>query len=279
MNARSLLIISLAAAPLLTACPRDKNSDELTAVEASQALEESSMDGSAQAVTADQVELSTHFTIGQAAEKAASELHTFIASQVPCALLTLDKNVLTVDYGQKGDNCLYHGKEISGESQLKITKSDVGDVVVEHTWIGLSNGIHQIDGHATVTWTKQTPSRHVVHQTTVKRLSDGVTIESEGDRVQTPLAGGTQEGFEVNGTRHWTSPRGDWALAIDAVQMRWVDPIAQAGTYTLTTPRNKELKFSFARQDADTIRVTIAGPKRSFTFDVNKLGKSSEVAP
>jgi hypothetical protein len=37
------------------------------------------------------------------------------------------------------------------------------------------------------------------------------------------------------------------------------------------TPDDKTLSLSFSRRDADTIAVTVEGPKRSFTFDVSKL--------
>jgi hypothetical protein len=273
----SVRVAACAVALVLTACPRDKNQDALTLAEASQALEETTLESQAQAVTSDSIELSTNFTIGQAAQAAAAELRDFIQTELPCAELTLAGTTLTVDYGVEGDGCLYHGRTITGQSKVSVAKNETDDVVVEHTWTGLSNGLVEVDGHATVTYTLDDPSRHVVHQVTITRLRDDWQLESEGDRTQRPLDGGLAEGFQVNGTRTWSSPRGDWNLSIEDVEMRWVDPVPQAGTYTLTTPKNKELELGFERKDEDTITVTLSGPKRQFAFDVSKSGTATRV--
>ncbi|MBN1606614.1 MAG: hypothetical protein JW940_08260 [Polyangiaceae bacterium] len=273
----SVRVALCAAALVFAACPRDKNDDPLTLAEASQALEETTLESQAQALASDSIELSTHFTIGQAARDAAAELREFILAELPCAQLTLEDATLTVDYGVEGDACLYHGKRITGQSRVSVAKNDRDDVVVEHSWTDLSNGIVEVDGHATVTYTLDDPSRHVVHDVTITRLRDGLELESQGDRTQRPLEGGLVEGFQVDGTRAWSSRRGDWGLVIDDVEMRWVDPVPQAGTYKLVTPKNKELKLGFERKDEDTITVTLAGPKRQFVFDVSKTGTATRV--
>jgi hypothetical protein len=276
MKSRSFVRLLWCALPFsLAGCPREKNQDELTAAEATQALEESAIDSQAQALTSDTIEITTHFTIGQAAETAAAELRTLVETQLPCAEVTLSGATLTVDYGVTGSGCLYHGRIITGESEVSIAKNEAGEVVVEHRWNELSNGVIRVDGQATVTWNLANPSRHVVHQVNVIRVSDGVVFESHGDRTQKPLAGGLAEGFQVDGTRGWTGPRGQSSLTIQGVQMRWADPVPQAGTYLLTTPQNKDLSLSFARKDADTITVTLTGPKRSYVFDVSKSGTTT----
>ena len=57
-----------------------------------------------------------------------------------------------------------------------------------------------------------------------------------------------------------------------SVEMRWADPVPQAGSYTLETPAGKTLSLGFSRVDADTISVTVTGPRgRSFSFNVNKI--------
>lgn len=93
-----------------------------------------------------------------------------------------------------------------------------------------------------------------------------------GDRTQSALAGGIAEGIREDGTRTWKGDRGTWELGIDGVQMRWSDPIPQAGSYSLTTPYDKSVSMSFSRVDVDTIRVTVSGPKRDFSFTVSKAG-------
>jgi hypothetical protein len=273
----SVRLVSCAVALVLVGCPRDKNEGALTLAEASQALEESTIESQAQALTSDTIEISTNVTIGEAARDAAAELREFIETELPCAQLTLENATLTVDYGVEGDACLYHGHKITGQSRVSVAKNDQDDVVVEHTWTDLSNGLVEVDGHATVTYSLDDPSRHVVHELTITRLRDGLELESQGDRTQRPLEGGILEGFQVDGTRAWSSRRGDWSLAIDDVEMRWVDPVPQAGTYKLVTPENKELKLAFERKDEDTITVTLAGPKREFVFDVSQTGTAKQV--
>ena len=52
----------------------------------------------------------------------------------------------------------------------------------------------------------------------------------------------------------------------------WSDPVPQAGSYSLATLFDKSVTMSFTRVDADTIKVTVAGSKRDFSFTVSKAG-------
>jgi hypothetical protein len=57
------------------------------------------------------------------------------------------------------------------------------------------------------------------------------------------------------------------------MEIRWSDPVPQAGTYVLSTPFNgKVLTMSFARVDQDTIAVTVTTGRITFHFNVNKAG-------
>lgn len=267
-----------AASMVLAGCPRDKSeSDEFAVAEASQALEESALDSQAQALSSEIVEISTGFSIGGAVEAAAQELSDFVASQLPCANLTLSGSMLTVSFGVKGTGCMVHGHAITGESRITISRNDAAEVVIEHDWSELSNGVVQIDGTATVTYDAANPSRRIEHDVTVTRLRDGFMLEGEGDRTQKPLKGDLAIGFEVSGMRGWTSPRGASSLDIENVQMRWIDPVPQSGTCRLTTSRNREITLRFERKDADTITVTLAGAKRSFKFDVTQAGTMTQL--
>jgi hypothetical protein len=144
--------------------------------------------------------------------------------------------------------------------------------LVQHTWTGFSNGLVTLNGNADVTWNFDQQSRRVVHTAEWTRSSDGFKVTGSGDRTQTVLADGILEGIQIDGSRSWTSSRGTWDLAIDGVQMRWIDPVPQAGSYSLTTPREKTLSLSFARVDEDTIQVTVANGSKKFSFNVTKLG-------
>src|SRR5512134_2999759 len=91
---------ALMIASLLTACPRKKDDQGLTFGEAQEALEEARIATEAATLVDGTVEISTHFTIGQAVEAAAAELRSFVASQLPCAEITLSAATLAVEYGK-----------------------------------------------------------------------------------------------------------------------------------------------------------------------------------
>ena len=249
--------------------------DSITASEASEALDEASASAQAADLTSASIDVATNFTIGQAAEQAAAELSAFIASQLPCAGVTLAGSTLTVVYGAKLGNCTYNGHTFSGTQTLTITKLGTSSVEVDHTWSSFSNGVVSVSGSAQVTWDFANPSRHVVHDLTWTRLWDGRQGHGTGDRLQTPLAGGIAVGFQEDGSRTWDGTSGHWDLSIDAVQMRWADPVPQAGSYTLTLPNLKTVTMSFSRVDDNTIRVTVSTTKSSFGFNVTRTGQTS----
>ncbi len=257
----------------------------LTREEAAEALEEIKVSSQAQALTSESVEISTNFTIGDAVEHAAEELRSFIQTQLPCADVSLELNpmaergaILTIEYGAKDGDCSYRGKEFTGRHIVSLARNDKDLVEVDHVWESLSNGEVMVDGSATVEWDFENETRHVVHNAEWTRLSDGRMGEGSGDRLQHALAGGLlAEGFGVDGSRRWKGESGTWDLDIDGVEMRWVDPVPQAGKYTLDTPFDKQLSVSFDRISATSIKVTLAGPRRSFDFKVLTLPDGGEL--
>ena len=265
-------VFGLLAVATLAGCPRQRD-ETFTRAEAQEALEEAQGSAASEDLMVASVEVSTSFTIGGAVEQAASELRSFVASQLPCAAVTLEGATLTVVYGALPGNCTYRGHEFSGTTIVSVDANSASDVRVHHEWIGFSNGVVALDGTADVTWSLDARERHVAHRAEWTHLATGRTGAGEGDRVQRPLPGGIEEGFVVDGSRSWTgAPGRTWALAIDGVEMRWADPVPQAGSYTLESPAGKTLSLGFARVDADTIAVTVTGPRgRAFSFDVNKL--------
>lgn len=269
---RFTLFAASGLALLLTACPKDKNDEPMTLAEARDAAVESTADAQAAALTTTSVELSTHFTIGGAVKDAAGELRAFLETQLPCADVALADATLTVRYGVKGGTCTYRGHTFSGTHRIAITKNEGAQVTVDHTWTDLSNGTVKVNGTAHVTWDLDDRYRKVEHDLTWTRLADGKTGRGTGDRTQRPLAGGVAEGIQVDGSRTWTGPAGRWDLSIEGVQMRWADPVPQAGTYRLATPKGRSLSMSFQRIDADSIEVTVSGASRSFSFTVNGAG-------
>lgn len=265
-------LVPICLVPLmLCGCPR-RGGDSLQAGEARAALEEASSASEADNLTGSTIEISTHFTIGQGVARAAEELRDFVASQLPCAELTLVDGTLDIRFGATGASCTYNGHTYLGEVLLTVHKNEQQEIVVEHEWLELSNGRVKLNGGATVTWNFQEATRHVQHTASWTDLRTGRSFEGSGDRLQQALPGGVAEGIRVDGVRSWKSDRGQWDLAIDGVEMRWADPVPQAGSYTLSTPDDKSLGLSFLRKDEDTIAVTVSSGKRAFSFDVTKLG-------
>jgi hypothetical protein len=246
--------------------------EALTAAEARVALEEVVLSGQALSLTSGSVEIATNFTIGGAVEAAAEELRAFIASQLPCARITVAGATLGIEYGVNPGNCTYNGHTWSGSHTVTIASAAAGSLVVDHEWDGLSNGVVTVSGTAHVTWSSATSSRTVDHELHWRRLADGREGTGGGHRVQTVLSGGLVEGIRVDGQRYWEGASGRWDLDIDNVEMRWVDPVPQSGTYSLDTPFGKSATLTFSRVDADTIAVTFATGRVDFTFNVTSAG-------
>jgi hypothetical protein len=270
MNLRPFaLAAAVALVPAaLTGCP----AQGMTLEEAGQALDEVGIEAQASALTNGTIEISTNFTIGQAVEAAAQELKTFVETQLPCADITLENSTLTIEYGAKPGNCVYRGQTYSGIHSITVSKNDEGEVIVDHVWDDMKNQTVAVTGTAQVTWSFKDPSRHVVHELEWTRLSDNRKGVGTGDEIQKPLPGGLIEGFSVNGERGWDGQSGSWDLAINNVEVRWQDPIPQAGFYTLTAPSGKTATLTFTRIDEDSIEAKFVTGKNEWVFVVNKLG-------
>lgn len=262
----------LAIATLAAAC--GKADEGVTYADAREGVDESLASTSASLVTDDTIELSTNFTLGKAAQAAAEELRDWIASQIPCSTVTLAGETVTVDFGTLDDACSYNGHTFAGTWAITVNRTDPGEAQVHHAWTNVTNGLATVNGTADVTWSASAHTRHVVHSLTWSWKDR--SYSGSGDRVQQLIdpAQGLTAGIRVDGTREWTRSggAGPWTLDIDGVELRGQDPVPQAGTYLLTSPRGKALTLSFTRVDEDTIRVTVAGPKRSFSFQVSKQG-------
>lgn len=256
----------------LAACPKES---ALTVEQARESLQEASASSQAENLSAVSVDLSTHFTIGMAAEQAARELESFLATELPCAAVALSGATLSIEYGAKSGNCVYHGHPLSGSSAITVSRDEMNEVVVDHRWTKLSNGVVELDGTAHVVWNFQDLTRHVTHDVQWSELASGRSGKGSGDRTQAPLSDGIADGIQVDGSRSWSGKSGTWDLAIDGVQLRWSDAVPQAGGYALHTPYGKTISMTFSRVDEDTIGVEVAGPKREFHFTVSKAGAIS----
>lgn len=247
--------------------------ERLTAEEARVAAIEAALSSQAEGLTAGSLELATDFTVGEAVESAAEQIRDFVAAELPCAEVTVSAGRVDLEYGALPGDCSYHGQTYQGHHSITVSRNDEDDVVVEHEWTDFSNGELSVSGEATVTWSRDAPSRRVVHELEWTRLADGWTGVGTGDRVQRPLDGDLATGIVVDGTRRWVGEKGTWELSINAVELRWEDPVPQAGSYSLATPYDKTVTVAFERVDDDTIEITVVGSGgREFHFDVSRTG-------
>lgn len=261
----------LCGALALTHC---QTTDDITQDEAKQAIDESNWSTTSAALTAEVSEISTHFTIGQVVQKSAEKLRDFVKTEIPCAKLTLADAKLTIEFGVVSDKCTWHGHAISGTTTIAVDRNSDGDVQVTHTWDKLANGQVSISGSAVVTWQSSIGTRHIVHNLTATALDNsGKVLTGSGDRTQKLIdaSKGWLGGIQIDGTRKWTTAEAQWDLAIAGVQIRGMDPVPQAGSYSLMLPSGKTMVMAFARLDSKTITVTVTGLKKTFSFNIVSL--------
>ncbi|CAN5518299.1 hypothetical protein BH09MYX1_BH09MYX1_00760 [soil metagenome] len=270
---RPILILGAAASLslCLTACPKDN--EPVTSSEAADSLDESTLTAQASELTSSSVEIATNFTIGGAVANAVAELRTFIATQLPCAAITLTQDSLSITYGAKPGVCVYRGHVYSGQHLITVVKNDTNDVEVDHRWTKLSNGILQVSGTAQVTWSSSASTRRVKHDLTWTRMADARTGHGTGDETQKSLSGGLGEGFGVDGSRTWDGKTGHYSLGASAIEWRWSDPVPQAGTWVLVTPSDKIVSLAFARVDDTRIKVTFTSGDRKYAFVIAQTGQ------
>jgi hypothetical protein len=264
----------LACSLLLIGCPRQSAS--ISVEEAQTALEQSALSSQAETLLSDGVEITTNFTIGAALDKAAEELEDFVASQLPCARIVREAARLSISYGANPGNCSFHGHTFVGEHTVTVMRNAANEVALHHEWSDFSNGRVSISGSADVNWSRTSQSRHVQHEITWTMLTGryrGHSGTGRGDRTQAALDAGLSIGMRVDGTRTWDSDQGHFDLDIDRVEMRWSDPVPQAGSYVLTTPQGKMLSLTFNRTGNDSIEVSAKSEASEFAFAVMSDGR------
>lgn len=216
------------------------------------------------------IELTTSFTLGQGVQAAAEEIRAFVESQVPCSTVTVEPGRLAIDFGELGDACVYRGRTYAGVVTVDLDLAGEG-AHVTHTYEGFTGGRVTMDGTADVHWSDGT--RHIV--TELDFTSDSRTVEVSSDRTQafSVCEGVAAVCVSIEGSRQWTSPRGEWDMTIEGVEARSIDPVPEAGSYTVLNPEGHEIGLSFARVDEDTIEVTVSGGRRDLVFHVTAAGQ------
>lgn len=268
---------ALLALPLLATACFDLEQQPMTAAEFAEAADMLATASRAEAAAGEVVEISTSFTIGAAVEESLENLRAFYESQVPCAEITQVDRTLTMAFGATGETCTWEGEVWTGTQTLTLEQAGDGTLTLLHGWDALSNGVVQLDGAATVVWSEGGTRRDVAHAGTWT-LED-VALEVEGERTQTLLddAAGVAGGIRIDGDRTWLVEGREWGLVHAGVEVKWEDPIPQAGTTLLVTPAGKLLSATYARQDDDTIRLTLENAGRAKAYDISRSGETVEV--
>ncbi len=268
MNAKTLALILAPSLCILPAC--DLATDDASQAEMREAVAEVAQLGDGFGAQDDIIELTTSFTLGQGAAAVAEEIRDFVHSQVPCSTVTLEPGRVSIDFGDLSDSCVYRGRTYAGVVTVEVELPGEG-AQVTHTYEGFTGGTVTMDGQSVVRWNQG--ERHIV--TDLVFVSDERTIDVQSDRTQTFRRCEEVEAVcvSIEGTREWTSPRGDWEMSIDDVHARSIDPVPEAGRYTVLNPEDQTIEMEFARLDEDTIRVEITGGRRDVTFDVTASGQ------
>jgi hypothetical protein len=243
----------------------------MSADDAQSALEEAAVASQADTLISDTVEISTHFDIGQGLENAAEQIMAAIQAELPCAAIARSGSTLNIEYGANPGGCSYHGHQVTGAHSIHVMRNADNQVTVHHEWQDLSDGRLAIDGEADVSWSRTANRRHVLHDISYEvtsGLDRGRTGIGSGDRTQSTIDGGVR----IDGARIWEAADGRYSLDLEDVEMRFIDPVPQAGTFQLTTPAGEALTLVFRRIDTDSIRATIESPARSYGFVVHADG-------
>lgn len=288
MNRTALKLTALSALGLsvLTGC----QSEEMSGIEALDALAEVNRSSRGEVAVGDVIEVSTDQTIGDRVEAGAERIADFWESQAPCSEVTVEGAKVTIDYGTLDDNCTFEGQTYAGVNTHEVVSLERGSLEVGHDWSGFTNGDVAVDGGATVTWTGDDATRRVetVHTWTD---NEGNVVEVTGDHVQGPLDvdedgpawTGWIGGITMEGTRDWTHVGDErdgevWALDMDGLELRWIDPAPQAGVVTVINPDGKELAITYSRVDDTTIQAVLSGLRRGDkTVHINLVGGVEEV--
>lgn len=218
----------------------------------------------------DVIELTTSFTLGRGVQAAAEEIRDFVQSQVPCSTVTVEPGSVSIDFGDLADSCVYRGRTYAGVVTVAIELPGDG-ARVTHTYEGLTGGRVTLDGTAVIDWSDAT--RHVVTDMTFTTHDATVTVQSDRTQSFRRCEGVDAVCTSVEGERHWQSPRGEWDMTIEGVEARSIDPVPEAGTYTVINPAGRELELRFSRVDDDTIAVEVEGGRRPVSFEVTASGQ------
>jgi hypothetical protein len=228
------------------------------------------------------IEVSTDLTVGERIEAIVDRWHAFWISQAPCNEVTFDGDVITVDFGELEDECVYAGETYSGVDRITLTQiADAeADLRVDHEWSAFTNGEVRIDGTTGVTWSLA-GLKALDNVLTITNFVDQTVIDLEGhhtfERLDPDLPA-REGGFEVNGDRSWDDGSGEWTASLNELQLMFDDASPFAGNVVITSPAGVQFTVVYSRVDDDTTRATVTGSMGElFVFEISPDGGATIV--
>lgn len=265
----SNLILSVTAVTTLSGC----FFQGMSLAEIQEAVDGLVLAGQIQTLEDGTLELTTDFTIADGVQAILDERRAFLESQLPCSTVEAIPDGLRVDFGTLGDECEYRGMTFAGVVEVTV-RAENSAFVVEHEYLGLTNGVVRLDGSVDATWSQG--SRRVVTDLEGTRLADERVLSVQADRVFTlrDADAGLAGGFVIDGERGWqVSPDRPWSMTIDGVTVRWEDPVPEDGVYSVTAPSGAGASLAFDRVDEDTIALSLSSGPHLRVFHVTKSGQ------
>lgn len=273
------LMVSL---PVLvfTACVVDEQGPEadedLTQEEARTAVLEVQESSAGDVATIEVIDVSTDFTIGGQIFDALNSIADFWESQADCTTVSMEGDVITVDFGSLDDGCEYRGHTWAGLDTITILGVVEGNLRVEHEFTQFTNGNVTLDGTATVTWSSSEDTRHVVTDYTLANFVTDTIVEVRGDHTTGRLDPDRpirESGFTLDGSKEWTGENGLWMTELNDIEWRIDDPAPQAGAARVTSAGGKTLTIRYDRIDGNTTSARVTGPNgNEFLFRITADG-------
>jgi hypothetical protein len=240
--------------------------DELTEPEARAAIAQVDEVTRPDRASVEIVDVTADVTVGERLAAAANRWRAFFASQQPCTDVSVDRNVVTVDFGTLDDECAFAGRTYAGVDTITVTRlrDQDDDLQVRHDLDGFTNGEISITGEKTVYRTGD-GGRGVRADYTVLDLDTARSLDVLSQHTLRPLDPAlpiSEGGFRLNGDRSWTDGvSGEWRLAMNHLAFFLDDAAPHDGNVVLTNPVGRTLTIRFSQVDDDTTRAVVRGPR------------------
>lgn len=216
--------------------------------------------------SAEVIDVTADLTVGERIDAAARRWRAFFASQQPCTEVSVDGNVVIVDFGTLDDECAFAGRTYAGVDTITFGEVADGDpdLLVQHELDGFTDGEIGISGRKTVYRTGE-GGRGVRAEYDVLDLETARSVDVVSEHTIRPLDPAvpiSESGFRLDGDRSWTDgTAGGWHVAMNGLALELDDAGPHDGSVVVTNPIGRELRIRYSRVDEDTTRAVVTGPR------------------